>query len=166
MKKPLYFFIATILMLTTGCSFGNIDISKQEFIEPTIRQPKDLPENDIHSGDDTVQEETEFTSEIPYSEVPETAELGERFCIINPVSSGHLYLTINKCEVFNSLNDAGMKFEDLLGVLIVDGFNYDASTSEFLKDFKMIKAYMTIENGILLCLEDGEKIRQTDQSAV
>lgn len=145
MKNPVY-FLTIIFLFLTGCSVGNIDISKKEVTETTIHQPELQPDDITSPVSSTVQGETNAVPEIPYSDVPKKAELGERFCVIGPVNSGHLYLTINRCEVFDSLNDAGIKFDDTMQVLIADGFNYDACTTEFLKDFKMIKIYMTLEN--------------------
>lgn len=147
MKKLLLLTLAASLTLATGCSVGNIDISKNEVeTEPTRRQPQQITEDGSDPSNTDTSDNAAEPLEIPYSEVPETAALGEKFCVIGPVNSGHLYLTINKCEVFNSLNDAGMEFDDLMHVLIGDGFNYDAKTTEFLKEFKMVKIYMTMEN--------------------
>ena len=143
MKNRLIILTAAAMLLTTGCSISDVEISKQEITEPTYRQPQKITEEASVSGSGDA-EPTEEILEIPYSEVPETAELGERFCVIDPVNSGHLYLTLNRCEVFDSLNDAGLKREDLAGVLIVPDLNYDPDTTKFLNNFKLI--YMTVEN--------------------
>ena len=145
MKNRLIILTAAAMLLTTGCSISDVEISKQEITEPTYRQPQKITEEASVSGSGDA-EPTEEILEIPYSEVPETAELGERFCVIDPVNSGHLYLTLNRCEVFDSLNDAGLKREDLAGVLIVPDLNYDPDTTKFLNNFKLIKIYMTVEN--------------------
>ena len=149
MKSRLIILTAAAMLLTTGCSVGNIDISKKETTEATLGQPIEENVNGTISGSDTTDNnggDSLLLPNVPYSEVPATAELGERFCVVMPVHSGHLYLTINKCELYDSLNDAGMKYDELQQVLIADGFNYDAETTEFLKGFIMIKTYMTVEN--------------------
>jgi len=149
MKSRLIILTAAAMLLTTGCSVGNIDISKKETSEATLGQPIEENVNGTISGSDTTDNnggDSLLLPNVPYSEVPATAELGERFCVVMPVHSGHLYLTINKCELYDSLNDAGMKYDELQQVLIADGFNYDAETTEFLKGFIMIKTYMTVEN--------------------
>ena len=149
MKSRLIILTAAAMLLTTGCSVGNIDISKKETTEATLGQPIEENVNGTISGSDTADNnggDSLLRPNVPYSEVPATAELGERFCVVAPVHSGHLYLTINKCELYDSLNDAGMKYDELQQVLIADGFNYDAETTEFLKGFIMIKTYMTVEN--------------------
>ena len=149
MKSRLIILTAAAMLLTTGCSVGNIDISKKETTEATLGQPIEENVNGTISGSDTTDNnggDSLLLPNVPYSEVPATAELGERFCVVMPVNSGHLYLTINKCELYDSLNDAGMKYDELMHALIVDGFNYDAETTGFLKGFIMIKTYMTVEN--------------------
>ena len=149
MKSRHIILTAAAMLLTTGCSVGNIDISKKETTEATLGQPIEENVNGTISGSDTADNnggDSLLLPNVPYSEVPATAELGERFCVIGPVNSGHLYLTINKCELYDSLNDAGMKYDELMHALIVDGFNYDAETTGFLKGFIMIKTYMTVEN--------------------
>jgi hypothetical protein len=149
MKSRHIILTAAAMLLTTGCSVGNIDISKKETTEATLGQPIEENVNGTISGSDTAENnggDSLLRPNVPYSEVPATAELGERFCVIGPVNSGHLYLTINKCELYDSLNDAGMKYDELMKALIVDGFNYDAETTGFLKGFIMIKTYMTVEN--------------------
>lgn len=145
MKNRLIILTAAAMLLTTGCSLSDVEISKQEITEPTYRQPQKITEEASVSGSGAA-EPTEEILEIPYSEVPETAELGERFCVIGPVNSGHFYLTLNRCEVFDSLNDAGLKREELAGTLIVPDLNYDPDTTNFLKNFKLIMIYMTVEN--------------------
>jgi len=149
MKSRLIILTAAAMLLTTGCSVGNIDISKKETTEATLGQPIEENVNGTISGSDTTDNnggDSLLLPNVPYSEVPATAELGERFCVVMPVHSGHLYLTINKCELYDSLNDAGMKYDELCQALIVDGFNYDAETTGFLKGYIMIKTYMTVEN--------------------
>lgn len=149
MKSRLIILTAAAMLLTTGCSVGNIDISKKETTEATLGQPIEENVNGTMSGSDTADNnggDSLLLPNVPYSEVPATAKLGERFCVVMPVHSGHLYLTINKCELYDSLNDAGMKYDELCQALIADGFNYDAETTGFLKGFIMIKTYMTVEN--------------------
>ena len=153
MKKALYSLVMFTFLLTVGCSAGNIDVSKIEITEPTSYQPENTPDdiqpdNAAANGDGETDNttETDSTPEIPYSEVPETAELGERVCDIQLVDGGHFYLTINKCEVFDSLNDAGYKYEDSFKYLLSPQFNLDPDTTELLKGFKMVKMYMTVEN--------------------
>lgn len=145
MKNRLIILTAAAMLLTTGCSLSDVEISKQEITEPTYRQPQAITEEASVSGGGDA-EPTEEILEIPYSEVPETAELGERFCVIDTVNSGHFYLTLNRCEVFDSLNDAGLKREELAGNLIVPDLNYDPDTTKFLNNFKLIMIYMTVEN--------------------
>lgn len=147
--KKFSILLAALFLFSTGCSVGNIDISRRE--TPTQPQMQQIIENGTapsnanseSTGDGNVQN---VQLDLPYSEVPETAKLGERFCVINPVSSGHFYITLNKCEVYDSLNDAGIKYDDMRHSLVIEGLSIDPQTSELLNSFKMIMIQMTIEN--------------------
>ena len=147
--KKLSILLAAISLLSAGCTVGNIEITKKKVsTQPQMQQiienvtaPSNA--NSEPTGDGNVQN---VQLDLPYSEVPETAKLGERFCVINPVSSGHFYITLNKCEVYDSLNDAGIKYDDMRHTLVIEGVSIDPQTSELLNSFKMIMIQMTIEN--------------------
>lgn len=117
--------------------------SSEDASEPSSTE---VTENASESSSIEVTDDAAKPLEIPYSEVPETAKLGERFCVIPPVDGGHLYVTLNKCEVFDSLNDAGIEYDELMNIYVINGFNYNEETTEFIDGFKMIKIHMTIEN--------------------
>lgn len=156
MLKKILIISSVLSLFLTGCSVGEINISRRE--DPTQPQFPPIIDDDTNvsnsgsSADDTnssnqnssANENVQLNNNHP--EVPEAAKLGERFCVIAPANSGYLYLTLNKCEVYDNLNDAGIKYDELQHMTLIDGINYNSQTTELLDENKMIMLYMTIEN--------------------
>lgn len=153
LKKTLI-ISAVMSLFLSGCSVGDISISKREnpagsqtpqivIDEANVSNNKPSTDNTSSSNNNlSTNEQSNYT----FPEVPKSANVGERFCVVAAAESGHLYLTLNKCEVYDNLNDAGVEYDELQHSVLIDGFNYNSQTTELLDENKMIMIHMTVEN--------------------
>jgi len=131
---------AVMSLFLSGCSVGDISISKRE--NPTQPQSPQIINDNANISNSKSSADNSSSS----PEVHESAKVGEPFCVVTAADSGYLYLTLNKCEVYDNLNDAKIVYDDLQHSILIDGINYNSQTTNLLDENKMILIHMTVEN--------------------
>ncbi|MCM1227218.1 MAG: hypothetical protein NC320_07310 [Clostridium sp.] len=134
MKKimlPLCAYLIIFSLLTfTGCTSSEINIEKA-----------------VES-----ESENEINHEVYESEKDKTSEpikLGEKFFAENLAAQGEsekINMSVDKAEVYNSLNEAGIQFAEVFPDSLYDGLNYDIDTDTFINNRVLVKLYITVEN--------------------
>lgn len=135
-RKITNLSVSAILSLTLcSCSLANSDFSKKE--------------ESSASG-----VESELTNENITDFQLKEASIGEKIypdSIHSPLAEsvrGEIYVTVNKAEVFDSLKDAGINYEDvyLPDETLDEDYYYDSKEDKFYNKNLLVKVYLTVEN--------------------
>jgi type III secretion system FlhB-like substrate exporter len=125
----------------TGCASADIKIEKNSSTENFDKSDFVISNDEVEGSHEVYLPEEDKT--------PEAIALGEKFLaenLISPDDGGEIYMSINKAEIYDNLNDANIRYEDVFPDSLYDGFNYDVKTDTFIGDYVLVKLYFTIEN--------------------
>ncbi len=140
MKKYTIVLLLCLFCLS-GCASADIKIEKNPNAENSVNPELNISNEEFEGSHEVYLPDEDKT--------PEAIALGDRFLaeyLISPDDGGEIYVTIDKAEIYNNLNDANIRYEDIFPDSLSDGLDYDVETDTFLRDYALVKLYFTIEN--------------------
>lgn len=149
-RKVTVSVIASTAIALSACSMNDVQVEK-------IYNESSAFQN--NASDFSMQEGSS-------SDLPETAALGETLFAENLVmngGSGTINWSIDKAEVYETMQDAGLQLDDMFADEFADGVNWDSTKETFTDNRVLVMLHITIENVDAVSREHAEDPEKYDK---